>query len=418
MVIHVLLKAATVALASIGLASAQLSCGVDLDLDGFVDQATETTSCTSGPLCPIDKTACDIETSQTGPKWVCPRGGESLDLCGTGATPGTCLYVEPCVDPVTGNLIICPEPMETAEVCVANPNPTIIENATCPLAGGGACTDDGSGDLFCSSACYDLGQPGNYVDQSRPREYTQDDGARDATGACLDQIRIFEGFPMDCRPVGAQTIFKNCCRDNGKIITDSGGSAAAAPGMVAAAPALFSGLGAAYSAFSSGGGAAAAASQGTSAMLAAFDPTTLAIAAAATLMIQMLDLGCDAQDMETGVLRGSGMCHYIGDYCSVNTPFGCIQKKRAHCCFNTKLARLIHEQGRPQLVSYTSLPGAGWGTPEAPYCEGFTPEQFQSLDFGAMDLSEYYNELATRSAAEMQVIMQGKVDQYANDHGL
>lgn len=388
------------------------TCFVDKNLDGFFDQIDETDDCDVNGLCPLDKTACTIPAPV--PELICPSGGYLVDNCGD-AVP-TCTYLEPCFDDA-GLPVVCPEPIETVQACILDPDPP-TPPAVCPLVAGGACIDDGTGTEYCSSPCHDVPASGGYTDQSRPREYIQDDGATDGSGACLDEIRFFEGFAMDCRPVGLQTVFKNCCQDRGKIITDTQGAEGQTPGLPSAAPILFGGLGAAYGAFTSGASSSSAAGVGTSFLGLAFDPTSIALASAFTLMVDLLDLGCDAQDMETGVLRGSGMCHYIDDYCSLNSPFGCVQKKRAHCCFNSKLARIIHEQGRPQLASFFGLPNGGWGTAEVPHCRGFTQIEFQSLDFGQMDLSEYYTELSTRTAAEMQVIMQTEVDEYADDNGI
>ncbi|WP_310794426.1 conjugal transfer protein TraN [Campylobacter lari] len=60
----------------------------------------------------------------------------------------------------------------------------------------------------------------------------------------------------------------------------------------------------------------------------------------------------------------------------------CIQHKKTHCCFNSKLARIFNEQGCPQI-------GRGWGSPKSPDCRGFTPEEFQKLDFSEIDLSDF-----------------------------
>nr|WP_285948964.1 hypothetical protein [Campylobacter jejuni] len=43
---------------------------------------------------------------------------------------------------------------------------------------------------------------------------------------------------------------------------------------------------------------------------------------------------------------------------------------------------MFNEQGCPQL-------GKGWGSEEGPQCKGFTPEEFQKLDFSEIDLSEF-----------------------------
>ena len=52
-----------------------------------------------------------------------------------------------------------------------------------------------------------------------------------------------------------------------------------------------------------------------------------------------------------------------------------------------EVARIINEQGRSQI-------GRSWGAAETPDCSGFTIAQLQSLNFAAMDLSEFYSEIA------------------------
>ncbi len=83
-------------------------------------------------------------------------------------------------------------------------------------------------------------------------------------------------------------------------------------------------------------------------------------------------------------------CHYVGKYCSkkVNLAFTkvCVQHKKTYCCFNSKLARIIQEQGREQLKM-------SWGDAKHPNCRGFRPEEFQKLDFSKMDLSDYYEDI-------------------------
>jgi conjugal transfer mating pair stabilization protein TraN len=127
------------------------------------------------------------------------------------------------------------------------------------------------------------------------------------------------------------------------------------------------------------------------------------------LVLEFLLSGCDQQDMETGILKGSGMCHEIGTWCSSKILGICIQKSVGNCCFNTKLGRIIQEQGRPQLKSFDAV---GWGTPQAPYCRGFTPEEFQALDFSKMDLSEYYADAVTKAQSDIQIDMKDKIDAY------
>ncbi len=379
-------------------AAAQIMCAIDATGDGDVDDPGETASCSNIDLCPLDQVACTL----SAPTYICPAPGEISNGCT--ATGGVCDYPNPI------------DPFDTiALACVPDPAPA----PACPLGAGRPCVDDGSGVYYCStSTCVDVGGAGGAVDESRPREYVVDDGARDASGACLDQMRIFSGFAMDCRPPGAQTLFKNCCKDRGKIITDDGGGGLGAAGSIAGFNAVFSGMAAAYGAFTAGATAGASASIGASTIVSAFSPVTLAGAALIGLMVDFLNLGCDAEDMETGVLRGSGMCHEVGEYCAIRLPLiGCIQNKKAHCCFNSKLGRIIQEQGRPQLAAFTALPEL-WGTPEDPVCRGFTPEEFQALDFSSMDLSEYFDALELNAEAAMQTIVQDAIDDYTDTNSV
>lgn len=78
------------------------------------------------------------------------------------------------------------------------------------------------------------------------------------------------------------------------------------------------------------------------------------------------------------------LCHYTGNYCSKKLKLGlikiCIQWSNSYCCFSSKLARVIHEQGRSQV-------GLAWGGGDSPNCRGFTPDEFQKLDFSKIDVA-------------------------------
>ncbi len=55
---------------------------------------------------------------------------------------------------------------------------------------------------------------------------------------------------------------------------------------------------------------------------------------------------CDQQDIMTSTFNDSRYCHEVGEYCIKKWPMvGCVQKAKSFCCFNSKLARIIHEQG-------------------------------------------------------------------------
>ncbi len=244
---------------------------------------------------------------------------------------------------------------------------------------------------------------------------TPADGGVDAAGNCLGRIEIFSGRGMRCRPPGLGNTFQNCCKDKGKIIKDGMGSAMGSIGTkIAVVKGVFNGMSAAFAAFQAGATASQAASAGANALIIGFDPTSIAISLAVNFMVELLFSGCDSQDMETAMLRGSGMCHEVGSYCTASFLGLCLQKARGHCCFNTKLGRILQEQGRPQLKAFN---GIGWGTPKKPLCRGFTPEEFQALDFAKMDLSEYYAEIQAKAQSTIEIDMKDKIDAYLNAVG-
>lgn len=118
---------------------------------------------------------------------------------------------------------------------------------------------------------------------------------------------------------------------------------------------------------------------------------------------------CSNPEERLGQQRQAGRCHYIGDYCSSKSLFGCLVRKNTYCCYNSKLARIIQEQGRPQL-------GLGWGSATHPDCRGLTPEELTHIDFARIDFSEFYADAYTNaatadrpSATEMQQLIQQRI---------
>ncbi|MDN5061853.1 conjugal transfer protein TraN [Aliarcobacter butzleri] len=95
-------------------------------------------------------------------------------------------------------------------------------------------------------------------------------------------------------------------------------------------------------------------------------------------------VGCKENEKMLAKQNKAELCTEIGEYCSKKLSLGftkiCIQKSKGHCCFGSKLARFVHEQGRSQI-------GIDWGSAESPQCRGFTPEEFQKLDFSKIDLT-------------------------------
>lgn len=114
----------------------------------------------------------------------------------------------------------------------------------------------------------------------------------------------------------------------------------------------------------------------------AFDPVSLGIMIA--IMIIMAMVSCTAAEATLQMHKGSNLCTFVGSYCSTKLVGVCSVTTQAYCCYNSILARIINEQGRPQI-------GKGYGNPESPDCSGFTVAQIQQLNFGSMDLSAFTN---------------------------
>ena len=234
------------------------------------------------------------------------------------------------------------------------------------------------------------------------------DGATSPTGVCLATEYIFSGRAMRCDLAGKSTAYQNCCKDHGKVYSDSNGSLVATAagaqllGQTAAAAAVAYESYAVSTAMAVEAGQAANLAAGD--FIAAFDPVSLAITVAVTVLVQYFTQSCDQISMETAMLNSSGYCYEMGEFCRKSNTFGCVQRSNSYCCFNSKMAALIHKQGRPQLIDFD------WGTTEAPNCRGFTPEEFQAIDFSQIDFTTYYNDLIPDTTLMEQTVNEGVTD--------
>lgn len=104
-----------------------------------------------------------------------------------------------------------------------------------------------------------------------------------------------------------------------------------------------------------------------------------------------VSMACEKDEMGEISMAGNGYCHIIGTYCAKKMLSACTVKKETSCCFSSMLARIIHEQGRPDIEAF-GVDG-GWGTVKAPNCRGFTPFEFQAIHFDHIDFTEYEQSL-------------------------
>jgi hypothetical protein len=120
----------------------------------------------------------------------------------------------------------------------------------------------------------------------------------------------------------------------------------------------------------------------------------------------IIKLRCDDEDIKTWERNKAGLCHYVDDYCTETIWGSCVQRKKSYCCFHSKLARIIAEQGRPQLKAFGSQ---SWGEEDEPNCRGFTPEDLQQLDFSMIDISEYTADLTVDVPSKEEMMKNIKI---------
>jgi conjugal transfer mating pair stabilization protein TraN len=112
---------------------------------------------------------------------------------------------------------------------------------------------------------------------------------------------------------------------------------------------------------------------------------------------------CSADEISLADMREQGVCHYVGSYEEKVLNLWKSRDEHVFCCFPSKLARIVQEQGRKQM-------GMDWGSPEKPQCGGFSFELLAKLDFNKIDLSEMFDQLPRKLPESFQ----DKMDTFQN----
>lgn len=117
--------------------------------------------------------------------------------------------------------------------------------------------------------------------------------------------------------------------------------------------------------------------------------------------------GCSSEEKDLYQKRKDGKCHYIG---TRSTKMG-LEREKVYCCFPTKLARIIQEEGRNQLH-------LGWGDEECPKCQGLSLKEIQQLNFDAMDFSDFILEMHQKIDQEtLRKKLQNHVQKFSQTSG-
>ncbi len=278
----------------------------------------------------------------------------------------------------------------------------------CPS--GGVCVPS----AFCvGTRCFDTSQV-NDPDFAQAMSYLE--AAREA-GVYLDPttMRVFSGEDNRCR----DRLLKNCCSSNSAgtgfhnqslfgtgsrlvfdILMNSNNRSFIMQGFKSLLMGSgFSGTFTTYGVTVAVNGAALPAGSVTlmagDSIVIAITPWTLVIAVIFYIVMSMMS--CNEGEGKLAMKEGARLCRSIGTWCSqcirvLGKCVSCTEHTTSKCCFNSKLARILNEQGRAQL-------GIGWGGAQNPSCSGFTIAQLQALDFSRMDLSEFYASIVPTAPA-------------------
>lgn len=94
---------------------------------------------------------------------------------------------------------------------------------------------------------------------------------------------------------------------------------------------------------------------------------------------------CSEEELSLGEMRQKGLCHYVGKKDHKFLDLWKSSDEHVFCCFNSKLARVFHEEARNQLQR-------DWGTAKHPECRGFTLDEFTEVDISRVNLSQVFDQ--------------------------
>lgn len=102
---------------------------------------------------------------------------------------------------------------------------------------------------------------------------------------------------------------------------------------------------------------------------------------------QNLGAKCSEQEKALGKAKEKGLTLYVGQYCAKKVLGACTRKKKSYCVYDSKLAKIIQEQGAIQQL------GKGLGSAKNPTCAAITPEELGQINFKHIDFTEFYPEM-------------------------
>ncbi|MEZ8082807.1 type-F conjugative transfer system mating-pair stabilization protein TraN [Enterovibrio norvegicus] len=117
---------------------------------------------------------------------------------------------------------------------------------------------------------------------------------------------------------------------------------------------------------------------------------------------------CNDEEEALGLAKEKGLTIPLGGYCAEKILGSCIRKKKTYCVYDSKLARIVQEQGTKDQL------GVNLGSAKSPICPPLTPEQLQYIDFSLIDFSDFYEDMHNNtnlpSSSEIQDRLQSAFD--------
>jgi len=96
---------------------------------------------------------------------------------------------------------------------------------------------------------------------------------------------------------------------------------------------------------------------------------------------------CNTEEKEIGTGKEKKLVVKVGSYCSKKALGVCLQQKEGYCVFDSKLARIVQEQGRRDQL------GISFGSGSDPDCRGIKVAELQGIKFDHIDFSDFYDDL-------------------------
>jgi len=118
---------------------------------------------------------------------------------------------------------------------------------------------------------------------------------------------------------------------------------------------------------------------------------------------------CNTDEKALGEAKNRKLTIYVGSYCAHKVLGVCLEKKEGYCQFDSKLAKIIQEQGRRGQL------GIGFGSGESPDCRGLTVDELQHLNFAAINFADFYDDLENGTTLPADQTLIDRVKQQVAD---